>query len=198
MQKRSEDTYERILKEASILFAKKGYAATSVAAICEKAQVSKGAFYHHFPSKQDVFLTLLDKWLAHIEDGLKKLQLQSKDVPTAIMLMADTVGSLMQETDVQLSLFLEFWTQAIRDPQIWDIAFAPYRRFQSYFSELVSEGVKENSLKNIDPELGGKVIVSLALGLIMMGIFEQTSINWKAHTTGSFNLLLNGIMRSVG
>jgi len=41
-----------------------------VAEICTEAQVSKGAFYHHFPSKHDVFMSLLENWLKHLDRQL--------------------------------------------------------------------------------------------------------------------------------
>jgi AcrR family transcriptional regulator len=45
---------ERILDAAVELFATQGYDATRVAQITERAQVARGGFYHHFPSKQDL------------------------------------------------------------------------------------------------------------------------------------------------
>lgn len=59
MQTRSEETRARILQAALTLFARLGYEAASVEDICVEAGVSKGAFYHHFPTKQAVFLQLL-------------------------------------------------------------------------------------------------------------------------------------------
>ncbi|HPX96273.1 MAG TPA: TetR/AcrR family transcriptional regulator [Brevefilum fermentans] len=46
---RGADTRQSILDTALSLFSKNGYDATSVAEICQQAQISKGAFYHHFP-----------------------------------------------------------------------------------------------------------------------------------------------------
>jgi AcrR family transcriptional regulator len=62
-QQRGEETRSHILDVAGELFAERGYDATSVAGICARAGVTKGAFYHHFKSKQAVFLELRDRWL---------------------------------------------------------------------------------------------------------------------------------------
>jgi len=51
MQQRSEETRARILDAAIRRFAIAGYDAASVEDICTEAGVSKGAFYHHFPTK---------------------------------------------------------------------------------------------------------------------------------------------------
>ena len=51
---------ERLLAAAKALFLARGYAATTVDAICEKAQLTKGGFYHSFDSKEDLGLAVLD------------------------------------------------------------------------------------------------------------------------------------------
>ena len=48
---------EEILDCALDLFARQGYDATSVNQLIECAGISKGAFYHHFSSKEDVLET---------------------------------------------------------------------------------------------------------------------------------------------
>jgi TetR/AcrR family transcriptional regulator, transcriptional repressor for nem operon len=50
----------RILAGAKELFLARGYAATTVDAICEKAQLTKGSFYYFFDSKEDLGLAVLD------------------------------------------------------------------------------------------------------------------------------------------
>ncbi len=54
------ESKERLLAGAKELFLARGYAATTVDAICEKAELTKGSFYHFFDSKQDLALTVLD------------------------------------------------------------------------------------------------------------------------------------------
>ena len=51
---------ERILAAAKELFLTRGYAATTVDAICEKAELTKGSFYYFFDSKEDLGLAVLD------------------------------------------------------------------------------------------------------------------------------------------
>lgn len=55
------DTYQRIIESAQELMHASSYSDVGVAAICEKANVKKGSFYHFFPSKQDLTLAVIDK-----------------------------------------------------------------------------------------------------------------------------------------
>jgi AcrR family transcriptional regulator len=52
---RTEATRGRLIATARRLFADKGFAATSTEEILGEAGVSRGALYHHFPSKTDLF-----------------------------------------------------------------------------------------------------------------------------------------------
>lgn len=195
MQHRSVETRHHILETAAQLFSKTGYDATGVAEICEVAGVSKGAFYHHFPTKQAVFMELLDSYLNGIDSGFKLMRQEDKDVPETILQMAGMVGSLFQTADIHLPIFLEFWTQANHDPHIWEAAIAPYRRYQSYFASLIQEGIDEGSLQPVDIQLAARVLVSLAVGLLMQSLFDPQIADWHTEARQSMKLLMNGIAR---
>ena len=195
MQQRSEETRSRILEAANLLFSKNGYDTTGVAEICQAAGVSKGAFYHHYPSKQAVFLAVMESWLSGLNQGIELTRQETKDVPQAMKQMAEMAGGILQAADVRLSIFLEFWVQAYRDPVIWQSAIAPYRRYQSYFAEMIQEGIAQGSLRQVDPNQAGRALVSLAMGLLMQALFGPASTDWQAETSESITLVLDGLIR---
>ncbi len=197
MQHRSEETRHSILEAATHLFSKSGYDATGVAEICQAAGVSKGAFYHHFPTKQAVFLALLNTYLNGIESGFNLMRHEESDVPQVIIKMAELAGSVFQSADIHLPIFLEFWTQSVHDPHIWEATIAPYRRYQEYFSSMVQEGIAEGSLKPVDYELAGRVLVSLAIGLLMQSLFNRQISDWPTEARQSIELVMKGIARRL-
>lgn len=56
-------TAERIVTAAMQLFGEKGYGSTSVADILAAANANSGSLYHVFPTKQDVLIAVLHKYL---------------------------------------------------------------------------------------------------------------------------------------
>jgi AcrR family transcriptional regulator len=55
----SEATRAALLGEATTLFAERGYAGTSLEDVASASQVTRGAVYHHFASKQALFEAVL-------------------------------------------------------------------------------------------------------------------------------------------
>jgi TetR/AcrR family transcriptional regulator, transcriptional repressor for nem operon len=52
----------RLLEAAMTLARQKGFAATSVDDLCAAAGRTKGAFFHHFASKDDLGVAVVDHW----------------------------------------------------------------------------------------------------------------------------------------
>lgn len=57
-----EETVEKILTAAKKLFRERGYEHTTIADIVAATGMSKGAFYHHFKSKEDVYDRITDQY----------------------------------------------------------------------------------------------------------------------------------------
>jgi AcrR family transcriptional regulator len=64
-------TRDRLLQAAMDVFAQRGYHGATVDDIVGASETSKGAFYHYFPSKQGIFLTLLDRLVEMVEVGVE-------------------------------------------------------------------------------------------------------------------------------
>ena len=56
---KSQAMIEKILATASQLFVQKGYEKTSMQDIARTAGISKGAIYHHFQSKEEIILKVM-------------------------------------------------------------------------------------------------------------------------------------------
>jgi AcrR family transcriptional regulator len=77
-----------VLEAAEQHFARYGYEASTMADVAERARVSVGTLYHHFPDKRALLLALIDDWgdreLSHYRVQLDALRELGSGIRTAI------------------------------------------------------------------------------------------------------------------
>ena len=189
------ETRTRILKAAEECFARYGYDSTGVAEICKAASVSKGALYHHFPSKQAIFVEMFEIWMDGFARQMERIRDGAASVPDALLRMVKMTGLVFQRAAGQLPLFIEFLTKASRDPDTWKATIAPYKFFRDFFADLIRRGIEEGNLRKVDPELTARIIVSFGAGLVMQGVFDPEGGRWAEVGTQGIQTILKGIIK---
>ncbi|UCF98086.1 MAG: TetR/AcrR family transcriptional regulator [Spirochaetaceae bacterium] len=188
------ETRNRILKAAEECFARYGYDSTGVAEICKAAAISKGALYHHFPSKQAIFVEMFENWMNGFAGQMERIRDSAASVPDALLKMVRMTGLIFQKAAGQLPLFIEFLTKASREPETWKATIAPYKFFRDFFSGLIRRGIEEGTIRKVDPELTARIIVSFGAGLVMQGVFDPEGGHWVQVGVQGINTLLKGMI----
>ena len=194
-QKRSEETRNRLLHAAEKCFALDGYDAAGVAKICQYAGVSKGAFYHHFSSKQMIFMALFEQWLEGLDVQLTNLRDNMVNIPDVLLSMAAVVQDVARTAQDQLPIYLEFLNRAIRDPNVLKAMIEPFHRYHAFFAEMIDAGISQGTLRQVDPSVAARVIISMAVGLLIQGLLDPEGSDWKWTTEESIKIILNGLVK---
>lgn len=193
MQTRSLQTRQRILSTSYELFSHQGYQATGVALICEKANISKGSFYHHFPSKKDVFFALIEGWVENIQNQFTSIKQNDTPIPDQLLAMVPALSTVFSEAD-QIPFFLEFWLQAMRDREIAQRTIKPYYTFMTMFEKMFEKGIAEGTVDpKSDPHLSMRLVMAFALGLIMQSMIEPNREDWNKVSKYSLEKVLSGL-----
>jgi AcrR family transcriptional regulator len=192
-QPRAEETHQRILDAALDAFARKGYDATGVAEICERAGVTKGGFYHHFHTKQEVFLELLERWLKEIDVQMAAARNGGTGVPESLMIMTGMIERVFQVAGGRLPLFLEFLVQASHSPVFGQATAVPIRRYVGFFADMLTDGIVAGDLQPVDPDVVARVLLAFAMGLLTMGLVDPFGANWGEVARKGMQTLLAGL-----
>jgi AcrR family transcriptional regulator len=110
-----ERTRQRLLAEAQRLFRERGYAATSLEQIAEAAEVTKGAIYGHFASKEDLLLSAIEAGRDTTPDYVTMLNDRSRPVRERLAEFGRAVAAEPGDA-AELAMFLEFFAALLRTP----------------------------------------------------------------------------------
>jgi len=175
---RSKTTKNSIIKAAAACFAEKGYDKTDVDEICRRADLTKGAFYHHFSSKQELFLNMLDQWVKRVAGRLDLNELKSGSTLDLLLSIPEKFEPAFEEVDKQLPIFLNLFIKSINDKELNKMILKSYNEFLAFFKGIIIRGVREGSIKKVNPDDAAKVLFSLTIGMLMQGLLNPNAEDW--------------------
>jgi len=187
---RSKNSREKIISIASDCFARIGYNQTDVEEICRKADLTKGAFYYHFSSKQDLFLKIMDQWINRLVDQTSFSTMDTDDILEIMKKIPEQFSPLFEEAGNQLPVFMEIYVKSFSDPPLKKIVLTIYGKFIQFFSEMLKMGIANKSIRKMDPKEGAEILFSMTVGILMHGLLRPDSTDWEEHTRKVVDLLL--------
>lgn len=186
-----EETVKRILDEALVLFIEKGYDATSIQDIVDHlGGLSKGAIYHHFKSKEEIFRAVCEKlgsdnteYYNSIRDdknldGYHKLRLMLESAytnPHKDALIAMTI-KMMGDSKFLMNQVCE----------IFELS-AP-----KYVQPVIEQGMSDGSIKATHPKELAEVVLTLTNIWANPAIAPTTPAEMRKKME-LFDLLMRGI-----
>lgn len=157
--KHPEETVQKILDASLKLFLEKGYEETTVLDIISNmGGMTRGAFYHHFKSKEDVFDALSDRLFEDINlfesakkqknlNGLEKLKYTLRKAGS------DSESKNLSISVMQLMSSPAFLKKLVIDTNR-DILVPG-------FQEIIQEGIEDGSIKAKNAKLAAETFVYL-------------------------------------
>jgi AcrR family transcriptional regulator len=143
-------TRDRLIQAAMDVFAQRGYHRTTVDHIVEASETSKGAFYHYFPSKQGVFISLLDRLTAFVEMGVESAIGHEEGalakVEAALRVVFEVVA---QRRDLARILLIE---AAALGPEFEQSRLGIHRRFAALIRRHLDRAVADGAIPRQDTE----------------------------------------------
>lgn len=155
----------RILEVATKEFAKKGYHEASVSVIAKKSDISVGAVYKYFDSKQDLFLTIADYSISRMENLLLGLAKADEDVLIKVEKILREIISASREQGLLIKLYNSM--TAINDKALArQFATEMESMTSRIYIEAIREGQKNGEIRaDIDPTVAAYLIDNLFMTL---------------------------------
>lgn len=166
-QSRAKRTREDLLGAAQRVFADQGYTGATIEDITDEAGVSKGAYYFHFDSKEDIFVALVTKWASEISEGAQALtatgDLERVGLKAALHRLFSVGNSAWQPR-----LLLEFLSQAEQHERVGEALVAGQDAWRAAMAKLVFKARRAGVAdERLSPDAIAIALLAIRDGLLM-------------------------------
>jgi AcrR family transcriptional regulator len=168
-----EQTLERIVNAALALFGQYGYERTTISAIVEHAGYSKGAFYNHFNSKEELFVHLLERRVKNNRQRVEELYAAEMHPARWLRSTLESLLHAAQTDKTWAALSIEFMVQGMRDERLGRRLALIHQSWRTLIADKLraSEAFASGRMA-ADPDAVAAVVVALIDGFIIQASME--------------------------
>ena len=190
------ETKQRLYESAEQLFSQYNYTDVSVEAITEAAGVTKGTFYVHFDSKDELYVSIFADYAARIDMDYKAfLDDLPSDMPTSDMLLAliEKIADVLIGT-VGYGKMKTFYTLQLTKTVSTDAVNGYNRELYAMFSDLLNKGIQRGEFKiSLPLEALARHFVMAIRGITYEWCIRYPDFELKEQALAHFKLLIEGI-----
>ncbi len=149
---RSEMTEARIIAAARRLFVTRNYADVTTGMITEEAGVTKGGLYHHFPSKERLYVTMMLRDL----EGKRRMFSRAVEMEgTCRERLARITRDFLElpEEDRELTRLVRRDINIFTDPERDKLVRAYQRALPDLIERIVTDGIAHGELRPGNPRI---------------------------------------------
>ncbi|NOZ08108.1 MAG: TetR/AcrR family transcriptional regulator [FCB group bacterium] len=184
-----------IMEAALKTFIHKGYTASRMVDIVEKSGLSKGAIYHHYHSKQELFLSLIDYWESQLFPDLSRL-IVSESAADNLRAIAAEISRTFDHKRYVFMAELEFWALSNRDEAVRRRTRRLYEKILTLIEGIIQNGIASGEFKRVDPGISALAVMTGLQGVIWFSIFENQSYSAAEYLETIMDFIIHGFKKS--
>jgi AcrR family transcriptional regulator len=188
----SAETRQRVIEVARRHFGDFGYDTTTNKGVAHDADITTGAIYHYFESKEDLYRTVADE-AAETIFGRFEAALEGVDGCVAKLHAALECALALEKQDPTLASFIvSVPVEARRHPELADVARAQSGRNIKFFRAILEEGLATGEIaRDVDIDAVSEMVSAMMGGLARHATLVQ---NYDRHALAivGFQRLIEG------
>jgi AcrR family transcriptional regulator len=161
---------QQILDAARTCFLRNGFHATSMQDVIRAANLSVGAVYRYFPSKNDLITALAEEVIGQVAEVFPT----AGDGPApldVVMGRAVDIATANTGPDGSLRLALQVWSESLRDPALAEFVSSAHHRLRQALVALARQAQRHGHLPaNADPDGVGAVLLAVMPGYVLQRV----------------------------
>ncbi|NEE03218.1 TetR/AcrR family transcriptional regulator [Phytoactinopolyspora halotolerans] len=164
---------EQILAAARRCFVREGFHQTSMADIFAEANLSAGAVYGHFRSKNEIIAAIAEDVILQVAQAVEPTFAREPTprLDEAVQAGLEAIDDIAFGPDGFAYLAPQVWAEAVRDPSLAEVIQARYRDLYALIAQLVeAEQAVGRVARDGDPAEVAKIIVSIYMGYLLQRV----------------------------
>ena len=160
------------------LILERGYGGASVEAICARAEVSKGSFFHHFKSKEDAAIATLDAFMENMANLGEESGFRNHEDPgERLRAYLDFMGGVLELPNAPRGCLLGALALELSEtyPEVRAKATAYFERWSGMIAELIREALGDEEFDRA-VELANHLVATMEGALLLAKTRQDPSI----------------------
>ncbi|MDP6936985.1 MAG: TetR/AcrR family transcriptional regulator [Candidatus Marinimicrobia bacterium] len=188
-----EERQSQILDAAMKVITRKGFSNARMDDIVQEAGLSKGAIYHHYEGKKDLFLALIDHWETQTFPDFYSRNGKERSAADTLKDFAGEIIKVFKTRSYVFQAEVEFWSLANQDNEVRKRSQELYEKIINLFELVINKGIRQGEFLKVDSRITAIYILSVFQGINWFCIFNDKKINAKNYIQKSIDLILNGL-----
>ena len=193
--KSKEERQYQILEAAMEVFVINGYANTRMNDIVRKSGLSKGALYHYYPSKKDLFIALIDHWEVYCFPDFYSRNGADRTASETLKDFSKALLDVFREKKYVFLAEVEFWALSNQDEEINERSKSLYKKLLNLFELVLQKGVRTGEFREIDTKAVSLIILTGFQGINWFCIFGEDQVSPENYVEESMNILIKSIKK---
>tara|TARA_B100000945_G_C20366518_1_gene589908 strand:- start:273 stop:860 length:588 start_codon:yes stop_codon:yes gene_type:complete len=185
----------QILNAAFEVFVRKGYAKTTMDDIVVVSKLSKGALYHYYKSKKELFLSLIDHWEIYTFKDFYDKKSQDKKASDILRFFGENVIKTLNTKKHAYIAEIEFRAMSNQDIEIRKRSNILYRKLLDLFEKVINKGIKEDEFKDLDVRKTSMTFLAIFQSITWFVIMKEESVSPEDYIRDSIELIINSISK---
>jgi AcrR family transcriptional regulator len=194
-QLQSEQTRQQIIDTAAQLFASKGFHGTSMSDLASATGLTKGAFYHHFESKDALFFAVVQSVREKWQDAVGQQVAQAENALDQLAILLNSHAQLLRQEPI-LCLVITGLTAEMEEtnPDFITALHGVYAALIAFIEEILRRGQASGHVRDdVDARLLALNVVGLLRGVSCFGVLKDMGLDSEIVINAVKPVLLDGL-----
>ena len=188
-----EERKSQIMEAAMKVFTRKGYANARVDDIVDSSGLSKGAIYHHYDGKKDIFLALIEHWETQTFPNFYSRNSKERSASNTLRDFANEIIGAFKSRSYVFHAEVEFWSLSNQDDEVRRRSQELYEKIINLFELVINKGIREKEFIQIDSRVAAIYILSVFQGINWFCIFNDKKLKAEDYIRESIEMVISGM-----